>query len=372
MRLWGRTLVPLGFVAVALAAVPASAGAAPHVHWLCKPGLAHDPCSVSLKTTRFSPSLKRLGVDDIRPARHPKFDCFYVYPTVSDQKTPLANLHVDPELRSIALFQAARYASECRVFAPVYRQVTLGHKDTVTPAERAQGYSDVRAAWRLYLRKFNDGRGVVLIGHSQGTNRLTELVTKEIDPRPAVRKRLISALLLGGNVLVKRDRDVGGDFKHVKACRSRRQVGCVVAFSTFNAPVPADANHGRTSEPGLEVLCTNPAALGGGTGKLTPVYPTDPFAPGTTMGLAFGVVGWPAPPAPTPWISLPGSYSARCSSAAGADVLQVTGVGAAPKLNAVPAAAWGLHLTDATIALGNLVDLVRAQAVAWRERKERR
>jgi hypothetical protein len=62
---------------------------------------------------------------------------------------------------------------------------------------RASAYGDVRDAWRTYLRKFNRGRGVVLIGHTQGTFMLRELVKREIDRKPAARRRLISGLLLG-------------------------------------------------------------------------------------------------------------------------------------------------------------------------------
>jgi hypothetical protein len=368
MRPGRRSLVLVGLVVACLVAMPGSASAAAKVHWLCKPGLASNPCSVSLSTTKFSPTLKKLGVDKVKPARHPKFDCFYVYPTVSDQKTAVANFHVDPEERSIALYQAARYTSECRMYAPVYRQVTLlgilGGA-TATPAERAQAYNDVRDAWRTYLKKFNKGRGVVLIGHSQGSFVLRDLVRKEIDSKPKVRKRLISALLLGGNVLVKKGKDVGGDFKHVRGCHARTQVGCVVAFSTFNAPVPQGGFFGRTTQADREVLCTNPAALGGGSGRLTSIYPTAPFAPGTTIGGATVAVGVPLPKASTAWYSFPGSYSARCSSADGAHVLQVSGLRGAPTLHAIPDAGWGLHLTDANIALGNLIDLVRSQARAW-------
>jgi hypothetical protein len=227
---------------------------------------------------------------------------------------------------------------------------------------RERAYRDVRNAWRRYLAKFNDGRGVVLIGHSQGTFVLRQLVEREIDPKPKVRRRLISALLLGGLVLVKEGQDAGGDFKHVKACRSRTQVGCVIAFSVYNAPPPANAIFGRTSEPGLEVLCTNPAALGGGFGTLDPIYPARPFASSTTIGAAIGAVGGPEPQASTTWVSFPGSYRGRCSSGA-VDVLAVIPLDGAPVLNPVPDAAWGLHLTDAN--LGNLVDLVRAQATAW-------
>ena len=104
-------------------------------------------------------------------------------------------------------------------------------------------------AWRTYLSKFNHGRGVVLIGHSQGTFHLDKLVREQIDPKPKLRKRLISAILLGGNVEVAKGKGIGGDFKHVGACRSARQLGCVIAFSTFDAPVPSNAIFGIASDP---------------------------------------------------------------------------------------------------------------------------
>jgi hypothetical protein len=141
----------------------------------------------------------------------------------------------------------------------------------------------------------------------------------------------------------------------------------VVAFSTFNGPVPADAAFGRTSEQGLEVLCTNPAALRGGGGRLNPVYPAAPFAPGTTIGAATLIVGAPRPAVKTAWTSFPGAYRGRCSSAGGASVLQVAARGGAPALNPVPYN-WGLHIADGNIALGNLTELVRRQAAAYARR----
>ena len=71
---------------------------------------------------------------------------------MSDQNTAVANLHIDPVERSIALYQAARYSQYCRVFAPMYRQVTLAGIGTVgkTPAaadnrQAAEGPADVTA-----------------------------------------------------------------------------------------------------------------------------------------------------------------------------------------------------------------------------------
>jgi Protein of unknown function (DUF3089) len=359
--------VALAFLAALVAAETSTAKAV----WLCKPGLKDDPCRPSLSTTVFSTSLEKLRTERVRRVRRPSVDCFYVYPTVSDQPTPQANRRIDPELRSVALYQASRFSRDCRVYAPVYRQVTLAalqNPGSITPEIRASAYGDVRHAWRTYLRRHNRGRGVVLISHSQGTRMLRELVTREIDRRPAVRRRLISALLLGGGVTVREGRDSGGDFRNIRACRSPEQLGCVVAFSTYNAPVPPNAPYGRAGA-GLEVLCTNPAALGGGSGKLDPLYPSRPFAPGTLIGQLTLIVGAPRPSVDTAWVSFPDSYRARCSSADGANVLRVSPLGGAPVLNPVPDAGWGLHLVDANIALGNLAELVRRQAQNYLRRR---
>ena len=340
--------------------------------WLCKPGIPNNPCEPGFDTTLLSPTGQVIGTQSVKPDRKRKFDCFYVYPTVSDDNGANSDLSIDPEERSIALYQAARYSLHCRVFAPMYRQVTLqGIGGSIPPEARQIALDDVLAAWKTYMGKYNRGRGVVLIGHSQGTFVLRSLVNRVIDPKKKVRRQLVSAILLGGNVTVPEGGTVGGDFKNIPACRMVKQSGCVIAFSTFDAPVPADARFGRPSGfvPGLpttgDVLCTNPAALGGGSALLTSVFPTEPFAPGTTIGLATGLVGVPMPTgATTPWFQAQG-YVGACDSSNDADVLQISPVGGAPDLNAIPDATWGLHLVDANIALGNLTDDVAGQAKSW-------
>src|SRR5947209_12155225 len=153
-------------LAVALATLSAAAVAAPasaKTSWLCLPGAKPDPCSPSLKTTVFSSFSTRTGV--VTPkANKPKIDCFYIYPTVSNQSTTVATKARDPEIRDIALFQAARYSQVCRVFAPLYRQITvagLTHPN-ITAAQVKVGDRDIAAAWSEYLAKYNHGRGVVL------------------------------------------------------------------------------------------------------------------------------------------------------------------------------------------------------------------
>jgi hypothetical protein len=364
-------LLLLSLACAVSAAVPASAAKAPV--WLCRPGLAHDPCTPGLSTTVYSPDLHRIGVSHPRAVKHPSVDCFYVYPTVSDQPTGNANRHVDPEERSIALYQAARYSQLCRVYAPMYRQVTLAGIGTgakpKTPPNAALALADVRAAFAFYLRHFNHGRGFVLIGHSQGSFLLRQLIARDVDRRPAVRRRLVSAILLGGNVLVKPGaRGIGGDFHHIGACRSAAQTGCVIAFSTFDQPVPADSLFGHSPRRGDIVLCTNPAALGGGTGLLDPILPSAPFAPGTLIATGNALLRITQPHPRTTWFTVPGAYAARCANSGGAHVLEITAVYGAQTPAPAPTPEWGEHLLDANIALGNLVRVVAAEAAAYGRR----
>jgi len=322
----------------------------------------------------FSPWDRQIGVERPRQARRPRIDCFYVYPTVSDQTTTVANRAIDPPLQSIALYQAARFSQLCRVFAPVYRQLTLrAISGSATEADRRIAYGDVRAAWREYLARHNRGRGFVLIGHSQGGGHLTRLVQKEIDRRPAVRRRLVSAILLGADVVVRRGRDAGGSFRNVRACRSRRQIGCVLAFSAYGETPPADTIFGRPSsrfgQPSgrrYEVLCTNPAALRGGSAPLRTILPTAPFAPGSSIAAGIALLGITPPQASTPFLEARRAYSGRCSRAGGANVLRIAPRDGAPMPAPSPLPSWGLHLIDANVALGDLVALVRTQAERFR------
>jgi len=364
---------PLLCVVSSIAVAAACAIAAPVANakpvWLCLPGHKPDPCTPGLSTTVYSPRFQQLRVERPRQIKRPKIDCFYVYPTVSDQQTGNANLQIDPQEQSIALYQAARYSQYCDVYAPMYRQVTLAGIGLGTPTtapNAAIALSDVEHAFETYFHSYNRGRGFVLIGHSQGSLILRRLIAKLIDRKPAMRKRLVSAILMGGNVLVKRGTEIGGDFKHIPGCRSETQLGCVIAFSTFDQTPPGDSLFGRppSTSTGVQVLCTNPAALAGG-GPLDPISPSAPFDPTSSLGAGIALLGVMFPTPPTVWWSAPGAYSARCQTLGGATVLEITARDGAPTPNPSPTPAWGLHLLDANIALGNLLETVKSEATAF-------
>ncbi len=348
--------------------------------WLCKPGQADNPCESDLTATVVNADGSST-TESASDATDPPIDCFYVYPTVSSQTTVSADLNIDPEETAVAVSQAARFSQVCKVYAPMYRQLTVpglnqSLSGQLSQADLAQAmavaYGDVLSAWKDYMAHYNNGRGVVLIGHSQGTLMLTQLASSEIDPNAADRKLLVSALLIGGNILVKTGQDVGGDFQNIPACRSNDQTGCVVAYSSFDQTPPADAFFGRTdvgirpaaaAGKDVEVLCTNPAALAGGKADLSPYFPTAAF-PGALSSLIT-----PGGDAPTPWISYPGLYTGTCESQGGANWLQVDSTNVPgdtrPIVTEVLGPTWGLHLVNVNITLGNLVDLVRAQAAAY-------
>jgi hypothetical protein len=117
-----------------------------------------------------------------------------------------------------------------------------------------------------------------------------------------------------------------------------------------------------------QVLCTNPAALRGGSAPLDTIFPSAPFAPGTTIAAATSTLGMPRLTATTPWVSAPGAYAGHCSRANGASVLQIVPSPGAPLLRPSPDGTWGLHLVDANIALGDLVRVVNHQIRAYARR----
>ncbi len=380
-----RLAAPCAAIAMLASGVVAATGlavAAParaDVVWLCKPGVEPDPCHESLATT-IQAEDGSSRVDDPALPANPPIDCFYVYPTVSGQQGTNADKSKDQEQIEIARYQAARYSQQCRVFAPIYRQLTLASIYTGSAEQRAAGrkiaYGDVREAWRQYLAQDNHGRGVVLIGHSQGASMLRQLIREEVDPNRDVRRHLISAILLGGNVLVRNGSRIGGDFQNIAACAAPNQLGCVIAYSTFDDPPPDNTRFGRSpptditgaglpSGPDYEVLCTNPVSLGANERRpLSTLLRSEPF-PGT-IGVALIVMyGGPPPSAPTPWLQPSDRYTGRCEQSNGANALMVQPIGRARRLNASPTPDWGLHLADANLPLGDLVDLVRQQAAAY-------
>jgi hypothetical protein len=376
-------LTALSAAALALGAVAASSASA-ETTWLCRPGLASNPC---LNSEEATVKLDGGGtfVEHAQPAKAPPIDCFYVYPTVSSQLTINANEEIDPEEIAIAESQASRFSQVCKVYAPIYPQLTIpainGLLGPVGPEASVKAYTGVVTAFLEYIARYNHGRGFELIGHSQGSAMLEQLIKEVIETKPALRKQLVGAIVLGGQVIVPEGKNVGGTFKTIPGCSVVGQTGCVIAYSSFLEEPPADALFGRATSilggslPEVEhpqVLCVNPTVLAQGhfSGPSLSYYPTyNAFVP---PGKFPGDLGpfVQAPKAPTPWVATPAQYSAKCEARNGASWLQLTPTD--PKdtrtetvLVNTLGPTWGQHLVDVNAQLGNLVFDVGVQGGAY-------
>ncbi len=350
-------------------------------NWLCDPGLGDDDlCAVNLDATVVNAD----GSTEAEPhtaSQDPAFDCFYVYPTVSVDQPPEGmdqgvNSDLEPNQEELFIIsdQAARLNRHCRVFAPIYRQVTIMGLFTATTDDWAIAYADVLDAFKEYITNRNDGRGFVLVGHSQGTAHLVRLIADEVESHPYLSERLISAYLMGGTVEVPRGEDVGGSFASTPLCRSADQFGCVVTYATYLAsnPPAEGALFGRAADPNNVAGCVNPAALGGGPATLDSYFPSE--ITGFFSGLIGEVTPWADPesqdPISTPFYKMPGFLQAECVEQNGFSYLSVTPQTdlADPRTDELKGEftdGWGLHLVDITVAMGNTLDLMEQQASNW-------
>lgn len=347
--------------------------------WLCHPDQDTDVnvCLQEIAAT-FVAADGTATIEPHVPASDPAIDCFYVYPTASFDTGGNSDLEANEEEIFIALNQIARFTSVCRVFAPIHRQITLSvlFNDTYV-GDRELAYGDVLDAFKHYIANENEGRGVILIGHSQGSGHLARLIQEEVENSSALADRLVAAYLLGATIAVPVGEDVGGTFQSTPLCRAADQTGCLVTYSSWRDrdPPDADAIFANTGDDNTVAACVNPAAITGGKGTLKP------YLPGVVRGVFTVALGpgsspYADPeahdPITTPYFAMPGFVESECVDRGDYQYLEVS-VMADPEdpraddfngdfRNTV---GWGLHLVDVSIALGNLLELAEGQSAAW-------
>lgn len=368
-------------------------------NWLCHPDQAEvdDVCAADLRTTAVAMDgqASELG---FAAAQDAPFDCFYVYPTTSLDLGTNSDLNPGPQERQTTASQFARYGEVCRTFAPVYRQLTLTRLATtvltgflpgelealgIPPEALDTAYGDVLDAFREYVANQSNGRGFLLVGHSQGSGLLRRLVAEEIEPNDALHERLIGAHLLGTSVAVPRGKDVGGDFQRTPACREADQFGCVVSYASFRAGDPQldSPRFGTTADADTVALCTHPAALAGGEAdlemripfRLPPVYQTLLIPRGSGGPYQSRLQNRRIN---TPYYAAPGQIRGECVLDANDTSyleVRIDPEPEGPRADDYPGeflggTGWGLHLADVSLAQQDLVDLAGRQGNAWRNR----
>ena len=340
-------------------------------NWTCRPDMVDtcdDDTSVTMVNADGSTEVLSFEPDPDAPV-----DCFYAYPTASEDATLNSDYSAGRE-REVAFQQAARLSSVCRMFAPTYRSVTLaGLFNPALPGDRTQAwqipFDDITDAWNHYLANDNNGRGVILLGHSQGTGQLIRLLSEVIDPDPAQRSLLVSAIMLGGSVAVPEGKVVGGAMSNIPLCEAADQAGCIITYASFRktAPPPADSYFGKPGSrmapavEGQQAGCTNPAGFGG-SGELSSAFETADWAFTTP----------PAQPITTPFMGFPGLLTAECVYDGTFSYLQVT-VNSDPNdsraddITGDLSPQWGLHAVDWELAGLNILDVVTRQIAAYQK-----
>lgn len=333
---------------------PAPVDYAQPATWMCRPGVDDGTCSANLDAVAIDAVGGRTA-DPYAPATAAPIDCFYVYPTTSTDPTTYSDMTPDAQEKRAVHGQAARLGERCRLFVPIYHQLTMAGMRAAMGGGGVASldipYRDVLAAWRAYLARDNRGRGVVLVGHSQGAFLLKRLIAEEIDGKPA--QHLLVAAYLAGNI------DLGArTFHAIPPCRAAAQTGCVVAWSSYRADDMGARMFGGMHD-GTSSLCVNPAAIGGGKGMLK-AYLSRPAM---------------APAGDPPYVEAVGQLSAECVADGAGSVLRVTiEPGRYTDLltllldHARMAPGWGLHPLDISLVQGNMLDLIASQSAAWARR----
>lgn len=165
-------------------------------------------------------------------------DVFFIHPTTLTSKKLKgkiwnADLN-DGELNaktdySSILYQASVFNGTCRVFAPRYRQAHLYSffTDDKEQGRMALGtaYEDVKNAFEYYLKHYNNGRPVIIAGHSQGTLHAQLLLKNYFDGKE-LSKQLVCAYI-PGLVISKKE------FAFLQPCTDSISIGCFTGWRTY-------------------------------------------------------------------------------------------------------------------------------------------
>jgi hypothetical protein len=344
--------------------------------WVCRPDLPADACRENRDATELRADGRDVVVPFV-PGAGPAADCFYVYPTVDLTMTP--GNHTDfsdtDRMREWTFGQVARFGETCRLFAPLYRQMTFGTyfgSDEEHAHRFELAYADVLASFRWYLAHADASRPLVLIGHSQGAQMIERLLQSLFDggsdQATALRARLLVAMPIGGDVQVADGSMTGGTFQRIPLCAAQADLGCVVAFGTF---LPKGAKNPWPGAPpkGKREACVNPAAPGDEGPHLLSgaVYPTHSRYRDGMPGSGI---------ASTPFVVVPDFYTARCVD--GRDGFRYLAVDEARAVgDARPSPVsfdwygWktrlGLHVLDFQLAQDDLIRIVRRRLERFRQ-----
>jgi hypothetical protein len=170
-----------------------------------------------------------------------KVDVFYCYPTLIAGKNDARwNVPIDDSLQrknvleQAVTFQASAWGEAGRIFVPFYRQAHLRSYYQLENGGREAllfAYEDVKKAFEYYLKNYNNGRPIILAGHSQGSTHLS-FILRDFFDGTALQKQLVAAYIPG----------IGLDptmYNSLKLMDEPLETGGYVVWNTFKQKVDA-------------------------------------------------------------------------------------------------------------------------------------
>ena len=269
-------LMRAAFVPAVKFAPPPAAGTPDYAQasaWVSRPGLSNDP-------TRWIPT-------DASPSTGGPAAVFFVLPTTylgrDHWNAPLDDAGANARLAIFARSQASAFNAVGEIWAPRYRQATVGAFLTgQADAARALdfAYADVTRAFDTFLASIPAGRPIILAGHSQGSLHVARLLADRVGKDAALRKRIIAVYVVGWPVSVEADLPAFG----LPGCVSAAQPGCVLSWLSFAEPADPSqftdtynisVGYTGRARRGTHILCVNPV-----TGTLNGAAPASANAGG--------------------------------------------------------------------------------------------
>lgn len=191
--------------------------------------------------TRYPEGLKKHASENVSTL---KADIFYVYPTLNTSKKDIRwNVSINDKvqqnkvLTKVVKYQVSPFATSGKIYVPYYRQAHVrayrGYKGANEALDLA--YTDVKKAFTYYLKNYNKGRPIILVGHSQGTTHGIRILKDFFDNKP-LQKQLIAAYLPG--IRIKPN-----EFTTILPMKSPNETGGFVSWNTRKKGTYPDAKN---------------------------------------------------------------------------------------------------------------------------------
>lgn len=261
---------------------------------------------LGLSTPSNSPATKN-AVKDV--------NVFYIHPTTYKTQSKWNQDIGDAKANkwtneSVIARQATAFNACCEIYAPYYRQASiLATKDRLLQGDGGKAfdlaYSDVLRAFDEFIENHNDGRPIILAGHSQGAEHSYRLLRDRIDGKP-LQDKMVAAYVIGLDLA---HGAFGREYKSLELCLTPTQTGCVVGWNAVNFEADLDFYKSYAgqryadkfgTEDGRSTVCINPLTF-------------DASQPSADKSKSLGAVSG-APGFGPMGKLVPGSVSASCKS----------------------------------------------------------